>query len=85
MKLYLAHPPILSSPKPNEDLYIYLAMSEHTVSAVLFRVQDGMQKLAYYVNRTLVDSETQYLPLEKIALPLMHATRKLCSTTSKLT
>lgn len=28
LKLYLAHPPILSSPEPGEDLYMYLAMSE---------------------------------------------------------
>ena len=77
MKLYLAHLPILSSPKPGEDLYRYLAMSEHAVSAMLIKVQNGMQKLAYYVSKTLVDLKTRYLPLEKIALALVHATRKL--------
>ena len=36
-----------------------------------------MKKSVYYVSKTLVDLETCYLPLKKIALALMHATRKL--------
>ena len=35
LKLYLAHPPILSSPEPGEDLYMYLVVSEHAISAML--------------------------------------------------
>lgn len=31
----------------------------------------------YYISKTLVDSETRYLPLEKMALALVHGTRKL--------
>ena len=36
-----------------------------------------MQQLVYYVSKTLVDAETRYLPLEKLVLALVHATRKL--------
>ena len=36
-----------------------------------------MQRPIYYINKTLVDAETQYLPLEKLALALVHATKKL--------
>lgn len=36
-----------------------------------------MQNLVYYISETLVDSETYFLPLEKMALALMHPTRKL--------
>ena len=77
MKLHLAHPPILFSLELGEDLYMYLAMSEHAVSVVLIKFQDGMQKLVHYVSKTLVDLETRYLPLEKIALALVQTTRKL--------
>lgn len=31
----------------------------------------------YYVNKTLVDTETRYLPLDKMALAVVHAMRKL--------
>ena len=31
----------------------------------------------YYISKTLVDAETWYLPLEKLVLALVHATRKL--------
>lgn len=61
-------PPILSSPEPEEDLYMYLAISNHTVSAVLLRVRDGVQWPMYYINKTLV---------EKLVLALVHTTRKL--------
>ena len=36
-----------------------------------------MQQLIYYINKTLVDAETTYFPLEKLVLALVHATRKL--------
>ena len=31
----------------------------------------------YYLSKTLVDAKTWYFPLEKMALALVHATRKL--------
>ncbi|RVW97140.1 hypothetical protein CK203_029948 [Vitis vinifera] len=37
IKHYLKQPPILSSPIPKEKLYMYLAVSEWAISAVLFR------------------------------------------------
>lgn len=33
--------------------------------------------MIYYVNKTLVEAKTHYLPLEKVALAIIHATRKL--------
>lgn len=77
LKSYLASPRILSQPEPEEDLYMYLAVSDHAVNLVLIRQQEGVQRPAYYLSKTLVDVETQYLPLEKMALALVHATRKL--------
>ena len=57
--------------------YMYLAVSDHAVSAVLLRYQDRIQRLVCYISKMLVDAKTQYLPLEKMALALVHATRKL--------
>ena len=69
-------PPILTAPDPREDLYMYLSVSKHAKSAVLLRDR-GVQQPIYYISKTLVDAETRYLPLEKLVLALVHATRKL--------
>ena len=55
---------------------MYLSVLEHAMSVMLLRDQ-GVQQLVFYVSKTLVDAETRYLPLEKLVLTLMHATRKL--------
>jgi len=62
--------------EPGEDLFMYLSILEHAVSAVLLRDQ-GVQQPVYYISKTLFDAETRYLPLEKLVLALVHATRKL--------
>ena len=41
LKKYLVSPPILSCPDLREDLYMYLVVSEHVVSAVLLKNQEG--------------------------------------------
>ena len=67
---------VLTAPGPGEDLFMYLSVFEHAISAVLLR-DKGVQQPVYYINKTLVDVETRYLPLEKLVLALVHATRKL--------
>ncbi|XP_028121271.1 uncharacterized protein LOC114318561 [Camellia sinensis] len=77
LKRYLSTPPLLSTPKPGEELYLYLSVSDHAVSAVLIREVNKEQRPVYYVSKTLLDAETQYLPLEKLAYVLLIASRKL--------
>ena len=67
---------MLTTPEPGEDLYMYLSVSEHAVSVMLMRDQ-GVQQPIYCISKTLVDAEMRYLPLEKLVLALVHATRKL--------
>ena len=57
----------MTAPEPGEDLFIYLVVTNHAVSAVLLRDR-GVQTPVYYVSKTLVDAETRYLPLEKLVL-----------------
>ena len=56
---------------------MYLNISEHAVSAVMLKNQEGVQRPIYYINKTLVNVETLYLLFEKLALALVHATREL--------
>ena len=76
MKDYLTQAPMSTAPKSEEDLFMYLSVSDHAVSAVLLRDR-GIQQPVYYISKTLVDDETRYIPLEKLVLALVHATRKL--------
>ena len=73
----MTSPPLLVTPVPREELFLYLAVSQHALSAVLVRAE-GIQHLPiFYVSKTLLGAETRYLPLEKLALALMMASRKL--------
>ena len=76
LKEYLMRAPMLTTPELGEDLFMYLSVFDHTISVVRLRDQ-GVQQLVYYISKTLVDAETRYLPLEKLVLALVHATRKL--------
>ena len=67
-------PPILSSPLPEEKLYMYLVVSEWAISVVLFRCPSPKeQKPIYYVSRALTDVETRYSKMELTALALRSA------------
>ncbi|RVW15502.1 Retrovirus-related Pol polyprotein from transposon 17.6 [Vitis vinifera] len=78
IKHCLMQPPILSSPIPNEKLYMYLAVSEWAISAVLFRCPSPKeQKPIYYVSRALADVETRYSKMELTALALRSVAQKL--------
>jgi len=58
LKSYLTSPPILSRPNPEEDLYMYLAVSNHAVNFVLVKQHKGIQMPMYYLSKTFVDAET---------------------------
>ena len=77
LKQYLSSPPILSRPEKEEVLYAYLAVTDYVVSLILVRKQDGIQKLVYYISKSLQEVKTCYLPLKKAVLAIMHAMRKL--------
>lgn len=56
---------------------LYIAITNHAVSLVLVRTDDGVQKPIYYINKSLQEAEVRYLPLEKAVLASIHATRKV--------
>ena len=68
--------PMLIASELEEDLFMYLSVSDHVVSVVLLKDQ-GVQQSVYYISKTLVDAETRYLLLEKLVLALVHAMWKL--------
>ncbi|XP_065631368.1 uncharacterized protein LOC136068314 [Quercus suber] len=77
LKDYLARPPIMSSPEPDEVLFAYIAVTTHAISLVLIRAHGDVQKPVYCLSKSLHEAEVRYLPLEKAILAVVHGTRKL--------
>ena len=59
IKQYLTEPPILVSPYAGDTLYLYLVVSEVSVSAALFK-EDGnwKQRPIFFVRKSLSEAET---------------------------
>ena len=77
LKAYISEPLVLSKPIVGETIFLYIATSEHAVRGVMIREESGDQKPIYYVSRSLVDAETRYPVMEKLALAVVTAARKL--------
>ena len=77
LKEYLSRSPIMFRPEVDEVLFAYIAMVSYVVSLVLVQVDSDVQRLVYYVSKSLHEAEVYYLPLEKAILAMVYATRKL--------
>ena len=53
LKQYLSNPLIISQLDKDEVLYAYLAVTKHTVSFVLVRNEDRIQRPGCYVSKSL--------------------------------
>jgi len=71
LKVYLSEPPILAKPEEGEPLYLYTAVSRTPISGVLVREDHEGQKPIYYVSKTLIDADTRYSGMEKLALAVV--------------
>ncbi len=77
IKAYLSSPPCLSIPCPGEPLFLYLAVLEYVVNAVLVQEEAKDQKPIFFVSKIMNETESKYFPLEKAALALIQAAKKL--------
>ncbi|XP_074356056.1 uncharacterized protein LOC141695731 [Apium graveolens] len=71
--------PFLAKPSPEDTHYLYLAVSEQAVSAVLVREERKLQKPVYYVSKVLYGEELNYSTTKKFVLALITSSRKLRS------
>ncbi|XP_073061728.1 uncharacterized protein [Primulina eburnea] len=77
LKKYLAVSPLLIKPCDGDTLYLYLAVSDEAVSAVLTVEREREHKPVYYMSKVLQGAELRYTKLEKLALAVIVAGRKL--------
>ena len=73
----MTKPPLLSPLVMREKLYLYLAMSNNAVSSALIKEEENVQKPVYYTSQAFQGTEANYLRIEKIAIALLVASRKL--------
>ncbi|GKG28193.1 reverse transcriptase domain-containing protein, partial [Tanacetum coccineum] len=60
-----------------DELMVYLSAANEAVSSVLLVERRGRQMPIHYVSRLLQGAEVNYAPIEKLALALVHAARRL--------
>ena len=57
LKKYLTYLPFLSKPITGETLFLYLAVSESAISGALVHDDESIQKLVYYVSKSLTRAQ----------------------------
>ncbi|XP_050207633.1 uncharacterized protein LOC126657052 [Mercurialis annua] len=77
LKVFLTSPPLLSRPKAGEILYLYLSAGKETIASVLVREEEEEQLPIYYSSRTLKGAELNYPTIDKLALMVVVAAKKL--------
>lgn len=69
LKNHLATLPKLISPLPGEPLFIYLAVSDYALSAVLVDERERKQHPVYFISHAYRGAEAKYSDVEKMVLP----------------
>ncbi|XP_072052062.1 uncharacterized protein [Arachis hypogaea] len=77
LKHLLSKPPVLQKPKLGDPLYLYLSVTEMTVSSVLVTESSKEQQPVYFVSKTLQSAELRYPRLEKLVLAIIFSARRL--------
>ena len=77
LKSYLSEPLVLAKPEFGERLFLYISVSENAISGVLVRVERSDERPIFYVSKSFSDVETRYPMMEKLALAVVTAARKL--------
>ena len=83
LKASLMSAPILVAPKRGEPLLLYVAVSNHVVSAALVveREEPGhqlkVQRPIYFIGEVLTDPKVRYPQVQKLLYAVLMATRKL--------
>jgi ribonuclease HI len=78
LKRYLLNPPVLAAPVKGCPLILYITTHLASIRALLAQHNDeGREVACYYLSLTLVGSENNYSPIEKLCLALVFSLKKL--------
>ena len=77
LKGNLAKPLVMTPPKPNKPLLLYLSAAHESIGCMLAQEDDGIERAVYYLSRGLTDTEIRYTDIEKMCLCLYFTCCKL--------
>ncbi|XP_016207175.1 uncharacterized protein LOC107647621 [Arachis ipaensis] len=77
LKQFLSKPPVLQKPMLDDPLYLYLSVTDMTISSVLITENNKDQQPVYFVSKSLQNAELRYPKLEKLVLALIFSARRL--------
>ncbi|RDY02803.1 Retrovirus-related Pol polyprotein from transposon 17.6, partial [Mucuna pruriens] len=77
LKAMMATPPMLIRPRPRTPLYLYISVSDAAVSSALIQEEGGEQQPVYFTSKVLQGAERRYQKIEKAALVVVVASRRL--------
>jgi hypothetical protein len=77
IKEYLSKPPVLVPPQQGKPFYVYLSVGATSIASVIIQVQDGKERVVFYLSRRMLDAETRYPEIEKLCLCLFFTCTKL--------
>ena len=69
--------PVLSWPRPEVPLLLYLSVANEVVSSTLVEEEGKHQLSIYFTSHILYDAEKRYQMIEKVALALITSARRL--------
>ena len=77
IKHALTYSPVIHPPYYSKDFLLYIVSSTTTIAMVLVQENpNGEEHMIYYASKNLMDSETQYSCVEKLALATVIAVQK---------
>ncbi|RDY11149.1 Gypsy retrotransposon integrase-like protein 1, partial [Mucuna pruriens] len=85
LKAILATPPILVRPELSQPLHLYISVTDAAISSVLIKEKGIEQCPVYFISKTLQGLEKRYQKIERGALALVIASRRLRPYFQKLT
>jgi ribonuclease HI len=68
---------VLVSPQQGKPFYVYLSVGDISIASVIVQVQDGKERVVFYLSRRMLDAETRYPEIEKLCLCLFFTCIKL--------
>ena len=68
---------MLVPPQQDRPFYIYLSVADTSIASVVVQVYDGLERVAFYLSRRMLDAETRYPEIEKLCLCLCFTCTKL--------